>query len=52
VAQLNNKTITQKDIKIFIGYCGWDFKQLEEEVEEGSWIVADINEESIFNTLR
>ncbi|MEY2918671.1 MAG: hypothetical protein RIS73_2385 [Bacteroidota bacterium] len=52
VAQLNNKTVTQKDIKIFIGYCGWDFKQLEEEVEEGSWKVADTNEESIFNTLR
>lgn len=49
VAQLNNKTITQKDIKVFIGYCGWDANELEEEVEEGSWIVAAINEESIFN---
>ena len=50
VAQLNNKTITEKDIKVFIGYCGWDANELEEEVEEGSWIIADINEESIFNT--
>lgn len=50
VAQLSNKTIDVNDIKIFIGYCGWDFNQLEEEVAEGSWIIADAAELNIFNT--
>jgi putative transcriptional regulator len=50
VIHLNNKTINANDIKIFIGYCGWDFNQLEEEVAEGSWIIADAAEQNIFNT--
>jgi putative transcriptional regulator len=37
---INNKTITEKDIKIFIGYCGWDHPELEEEIAEGSWVVV------------
>lgn len=38
---INNKAIGGGDIKIFVGYCGWDYAQLEEEVEEGSWVIAD-----------
>lgn len=37
VACIGNKTISEKDLKIFVGYCGWDDNQLEEEIEEGSW---------------
>jgi putative transcriptional regulator len=49
IAQLNHNTITKNDIKIFIGYCGWDYQQLEQEVEEGSWGIADTNSEFIFS---
>lgn len=48
IASINNKTITTKDIKIFIGYCGWDADELEAEIEEGSWEVEDYNEGTIF----
>lgn len=48
VNAINNYSITEKDIKIFIGYCGWDYAQLEEEVEEGSWEITDISPETIF----
>lgn len=34
---LNEKKLTEKDIKLFIGYCGWDHGELEAEVKEGSW---------------
>jgi len=34
---INNGTITGKDIRIFIGYCGWNERELEEEIAEGSW---------------
>lgn len=38
---LNNGSITNKDIKLLIGYCGWDNGELEAEINEGSWIVLD-----------
>ena len=41
VKYLNNKTLTARDIKLFIGYCGWDKDELDAEIEEGSWIVSD-----------
>ncbi|MFT3675216.1 MAG: YqgE/AlgH family protein [Chitinophagaceae bacterium] len=37
VKHINNKTLTEKDICLFIGYCGWDAGELEAEVAEGSW---------------
>lgn len=46
VKHLNNKTLTEKDIRLFIGYCGWDTAELEAEVAEGSWVVLE--EFSIF----
>lgn len=41
INHINNKTLTTSDIKIFIGYCGWDKGDLEAEIAEGSWIVKD-----------
>ena len=40
LAHLNNKTLTSHDVKLFIGYCGWDDNELESEIAEGSWVVA------------
>jgi putative transcriptional regulator len=38
---LNTGTMTDKDVKIFIGYCGWDYQELDAEIAEGSWTVLD-----------
>lgn len=38
---LNAGTMTDKDVKIFIGYCGWDDGELDAEIAEGSWMVLD-----------
>lgn len=38
---INNNTLTGRDIKIFIGYCGWDTGELEAEIEEGSWKILE-----------
>jgi putative transcriptional regulator len=48
VACISNKTITEKDLKIFVGYCGWDDDQLEEEIKEGSWQMQDA-EQTVFS---
>lgn len=40
ILHLNSKAITGKDIKLFIGYCGWDNQELDSEIEEGSWLVS------------
>lgn len=36
---INNKTLTEKDIHLLIGYCGWNHQELEAEIAEGSWEV-------------
>jgi putative transcriptional regulator len=38
---LQNQTLTEKDIRLFIGYAGWDPQQLEAEIQEGSWIISE-----------
>jgi putative transcriptional regulator len=41
VRHLDDHTLTENDCKMFIGYCGWDFGDLDEEIAEGSWELAD-----------
>ncbi len=39
------------NIKLFIGYCGWDDGELEAEIEEGSWVVVDGAEYFLFGEI-
>jgi len=39
IEAINVHGATQKEIQLFIGYCGWDAGELEDEVKEGSWEV-------------
>jgi putative transcriptional regulator len=45
ITAINNKTLTETGIKLFIGYCGWNEGELEAEIAEGSWEPA---EEEVF----
>ena len=45
---INNKTLSAKDIKLFIGYCGWNADELEAEVAEGSWTIEEAPNHKIF----
>ena len=48
---LETKQMAAKDIKFFLGYSGWSAGQLEEELDQNSWIVSDqAKEELIFDT--
>lgn len=46
---LQDQTLTEKDIRLFIGYAGWDPQQLEEEIKEGSWIVSEHTASYVFD---
>jgi putative transcriptional regulator len=37
---INNQTITNKDIRFFLGYSGWDSLQLDQELSSKSWVVV------------
>lgn len=45
---VNNKIETNK-IKFFIGYSGWDKSQLENELKEKTWLIANPDKKIIFD---
>ncbi len=38
---VNNSDIAEDEIKFFLGYSGWGESQLQDEIEENTWIVSD-----------
>jgi putative transcriptional regulator len=46
VSLINKRILSSDNVKVFIGYCGWDTNQLEAEIEEGSWTLVSNNEMS------
>lgn len=38
---ISNYQINETEIKFFMGYSGWTPNQLDEELKENSWLVAD-----------
>lgn len=49
ISLINKKIITTDEIKIFIGYCGWDKDELEAEIAEESWQMKDYNQRIVFD---
>ncbi len=49
VSHINSGLLTTADIKIFIGYCGWDWNELESDIAEGYWDIMDEMNETIFS---
>lgn len=37
---ISNRTILPHNVKFFIGYSGWGPEQIDDEMEENSWIVS------------
>ena len=40
IEAINTSGANKQEIRLFIGYCGWDVGELEAEVEEGSWTLG------------
>ena len=47
---INIGKITEKDIRLFVGYSGWGSGQLEGEMKQNSWIVSETDANFIFDT--
>ncbi len=47
---IRKKVLTTNNIRFFIGYSGWEPKQLDRELEDDSWIVSSTNIDKIINT--
>ena len=50
VETINTGLLNANEIKIFVGYCGWDAGELEAEVVEGSWELVELPVDEIFNS--
>lgn len=44
---LNNE-VTENEVKFFVGYAGWSEKQLEEELENKTWLVGNFKPKFLF----
>jgi putative transcriptional regulator len=50
VQLLNNGTLSIHEVRLFIGYCGWDAGELQAEIEEGSWQLTNAPVDLVFAT--
>ena len=46
IALINDETISEDDIRFFLGYSGWSSLQLDQELSSKSWIVVKNKYES------
>jgi len=49
---LEKGEITESDVRFFVGYSGWGENQLQDEIEEQSWYVSEINDLPLMDTTR
>ena len=49
-ALIDQKLITPRDIRFFVGYSGWSNNQLQEELDGGSWVTARMYPNYLFKS--
>lgn len=49
-ALIDQKLITPRDIRFFVGYSGWSENQLQEELATGSWVTASMYPNYLFKS--
>jgi putative transcriptional regulator len=49
IEMMKTKQITPRDIRFYLGYSGWSAGQLEDEINEKSWLLHQGNKNFIFH---
>lgn len=49
-ALIRNGLVKPSDVRFFVGYSGWSGGQLDEEMEVGSWVSADMDLNYLFQS--
>jgi len=44
---VSNNEIFPHEVKFFLGYSGWGYQQLNDEIKFGSWIISDSKESTM-----
>jgi putative transcriptional regulator len=47
---ISSHLIKPKDIRFYVGYSGWSPGQLTDELKYGSWVLADMDPNYLYNT--
>lgn len=47
---VKNGDVNANQLRFFVGYSGWEAKQLDDEMEDNSWIVANADAETVMGT--
>jgi putative transcriptional regulator len=47
---VESKLILEDNIRFFVGYSGWSAGQLNEEMQYGSWVMADVHPNYVFQS--
>lgn len=50
VQYLNTAGDAENNIRLFLGYSGWDANELEAEINEGSWLPVQASATTLFQT--
>lgn len=45
-----DNSVAPEQLRLFVGYAGWGGGQLEQELQDGAWLVADCPADLIFRT--
>lgn len=47
---IKSRSLDKNQIRFFVGYSGWEPKQLEREISENSWVVRELDSALIMNS--
>ncbi len=48
---LESGSLTGENIRFFLGYSGWQANQLEDELNDNAWVVADIHPDEVMSKM-
>jgi putative transcriptional regulator len=48
---LSTHSLNNQNIRFFLGYSGWQSNQLDDELSDNAWVVADINPAEIMSPM-